>query len=305
MNALPLAGCLLVCAATAGAAIDGIVSGSADSGFSFLKIQADAAPGAMGEAGVALEQGALGALVNPANRPADGRTVFAVSNNDWLVGSTLLSGAGAFAAGPAWITLHARVLELDGFELRSGPNPDPDGEFSLQDVCVGVNAALATGLPGLDAGLGVALVHEKIYEDDSRTLALSAGLRYTKGPWAAGLALGNLGSDGELAGEDVPLPRRITAGAGWTGRVPRLDLPTRVALDLVTTRDEDSHLHLGAELQPLDPLLLRAGWLGNYEDRSFSWGLGLRWKGFRLDYANLPFKKDFDDTQKFTFSFLM
>lgn len=305
MNSAVLGSALLVLmAGAARGGIDGLVSGSADSGFSFLKIVPDAAPGAMGEAGVALDHGPFSALLNPGMLPAVRRTVFGLSNNDWLSDATMVSAAGAFETGPLWVTLHARVLELDGFELRDSPNPDPTGEFSLQDVCVGVNGALRI-TEELGLGGGVSLVHEKLYQDDSRTVAFALGMHWKRGPWSTGLALNHLGSAGELAGEDVNLPRRLTTGAAWSGTVTPREVPVRVALDWVATRDEDGHLHAGAEVQPLDPLLLRAGWLGGYEDRNLTWGLGLRWRKFHLDYANLPFKRDFDDTHKFTFSFFM
>ncbi|MCA9783818.1 MAG: PorV/PorQ family protein [Calditrichaeota bacterium] len=305
MNSAALATALLALAPLAArAGIDGIVSGSADSGYSFLKIVPDAALGGMGEAGVALDHGVFSALLNPAALPTDRRTTFGLSNNDWIADASMVSAAGSFATGPVWLTLHARVLELDGFELRDTPNPDPDGEYSLQDVAAGINGAMEIA-PGLSVGAGVSLVHEKIYRDDSRTASFGTGVLWTRGPWSAGLALNHLGAAGDLAGESVNLPRRITVGAGWSGSLPRVETPVRVAADWLATRDEDGHLHLGAELQPLDPLLLRAGWMQGYEDRSFSWGFGLRWRKFRLDYANLPFKRDFDDTQKFTFSFFM
>ncbi|MCA9786943.1 MAG: hypothetical protein KC488_10345, partial [Candidatus Cloacimonetes bacterium] len=85
MNSAALATALLALAPLAArAGIDGIVSGSADSGYSFLKIVPDAALGGMGEAGVALDHGVFSALLNPAALPTDRRTTFGLSNNDWI-----------------------------------------------------------------------------------------------------------------------------------------------------------------------------------------------------------------------------
>jgi len=270
--------------------------------------------------------GAASALGNPALMPEGRRGVFTITHNRWIASSDMHTAAACFPAGPVWITLDARMLELNGFELRENSNPEPLGVFALQDVAAGISVAARLN-SALSAGVALRRVHEKIYNRSAGGYLADFGLHaaggeFELGPlrgagWQTGLVLRNLGHLDEFLNED-PLPPGILAVAAgfedllpWWGRPSRLLLEYRFELKgadelkLLPLRKfvERAHLHLGGELRPLDPLALRAGWMTGYEDRGFTWGFGLVWRSMRLDYANLPFDRDFSDTHKFTFSF--
>ncbi len=302
MKRMMLLGGLLLLAGTAGADISASTDGAAETGFAFLKISRSAHSGAMGESGSALYTDVFSGLHNPALMADTEQPVFAVTNNDWILDASQVSLAAGFSLWKARVRLGLGVLEVDDFELRETPVPDPQGTFSLQDI----SFTVAAGMPlshGLSAGLSLNRLHEKIYNQDSGGYSFDLGLAWQGGPWGAAVLVKHLGSVDPLDGEDVELPQLLQAGASWTGKLPALETPVKAAADFLSYDTEDARVHLGFEASPLAALRLRGGILSGYDNRSFTWGFGLLWRNLKLDYANTPFDEDFDDTHKFTFSF--
>jgi len=99
-------------------------------------------------------------------------------------------------------------------------------------------------------------------------------------------------------------PRQLSLGAEWRGGLP-LGGRGGVQVELRQLRDDGVHVHAGLEARPHPALALRGGWMGGYDDRGATLGVGFAWKALRLDYAWLPFSSALDDVHRFTFAFAL
>ena len=85
---------------------------------------------------------------------------------------------------------------------------------------VGVVGYTREAVFGIDVGAAVKVVGLSAGGQGDRTGALDLGASRDFGRVTAALTVQNLGPDLELAGRDVPLPRRLVLGAGTRGRAP-------------------------------------------------------------------------------------
>jgi len=99
---------------------------------------------------------------------------------------------------------------------------------------------------GLRIGLAGKLVEQRIEAARDATVAVDVGVATEVGPFTVGLTAANLGPDLSFSGETVPLPTRVTLGAGAYGRpVGPLDVGMAAAL----TRRDDGTLLAGAGVE--------------------------------------------------------
>lgn len=85
---------------------------------------------------------------------------------------------------------------------------------------VGVVGYTREAVFGIDVGAAVKVVGRSVGGYGGRAGALDLGMSRDFGRVTAALTVQNLGPDLELAGRDVPLPRRLVLGAGTRGRAP-------------------------------------------------------------------------------------
>jgi len=300
----------------AGAATLAIAAAArAATGLAFLTICTDGAVGGAGETLALGGPNALGGVGNPAQLPPDERLQLAATWQDWLFDSQVQALAAAWRSGRLGLALDLRTLDAGSFELRSGPNPAPEGEFEQDDVAVGLRAAWQFD-GGWSAGAALRRVHEKIYVEDSHGWVGDLGLAWSgraafAGPlawerWELGATARQLGSMSEFVNEAPDLPRTLSLAAGAAGRLPGLGWGQTLRVELRHLQDDGTHLHLGFEAVPVAGFALRAGWMGGYSNRALTAGLGFAWRGLALDWSWLPFDGELnEDTHRFTFSFAL
>lgn len=285
----------------------------AETGLAFLTICPDAAAGAMGEVRSIGAGNAFDGIGNPALAPATDRIFLAVSRQEWLFDSRVHGLAAAWRRGRLGLGLDLRTLDVDDYELRQGPNPDPQGSFSQDDYALGLRASWELR-PGLSVGAALRRVQEKLYIEDSQGWLGDLGLAWqgpaaVAGPlgwtrWQAGLALSHLGSMSEFVSESPEPPLTAVAGVGADGRLPGLGWTQQLRFELRQLQDDGSRFHLGFETVPVPGFAVRAGWMGGYSDKGLTAGAGFAWRDLRLDWAWLPFGGQLDqDVHRFTFSF--
>jgi hypothetical protein len=66
-------------------------------------------------------------------------------------------------------------------------------------------------------------------------------------------------------------------------------------LDLVKPRDDDAKAHLGGEYGLYQIVYLRLGYQFGYDEKNVSFGMGIKYKNYAIDYALLPYKSDMGD----------
>ncbi|MDP2362025.1 MAG: hypothetical protein Q8O14_14955 [bacterium] len=278
-------------------------------GLAFLKICPDAASSALGENGAVGWRDALSPVRNPALAPPDELTHLAITRSDWIFESDYLALAFRSSFRTWSWGADLRVLSSDNFELRDGPNPDPTGEFRLDDLAVGLSLSVPLK-ENLRAGAALRRIQEKMYNENSRGWTGDLGLRWERrrevGRLVAVSATArNLGYSSDFVNEAPDPPRTLGLGAEWQGELPLGGWSGGLQAELRHLQDDGSHLHLGAEAMPVAGLTLRGGWMSGYEERGSTLGVGFAWRNLRLDYAWLPFSSALADVHRFTFSFAL
>jgi len=282
-------------------------------GLAFLKVCPESAAAGMGEGAAGGWQNALSPVDNPALAPPDERWQAAVTHSRWIF-DTDYTALGFQMPARGWsLGADLRVLSIPDIELRDDANPDPDGYYRVDDLAFGLRASAPLG-KGLRGGAALRRVQEKINQEASQGWIADLGLRWERPLQGAGsvpssLALAmtarNLGYSSDFIDEAPEPPRTLSLGGEWRGRLPLAGWECGAQAELRHLKDDGAHLHLGLETLPAAGLALRGGWLGGYDNRGATLGLGFAWRALRLDYAWLPFANGWADVHRFTFSFAM
>jgi hypothetical protein len=292
--------------------ISGIMNGFAgdantgQSGLAYLKIAVDARAVGMGEAYTAVAEDASAIFWNPAGMMQSKRSNVLFNHNEWIQDIR-----GEFLA----LSL-LRKKSAWGFYLRS---------FNIGDIPVRVIASseplentsahyFSTGLayarrihPRLDIGLTLKYLFEKIYVHSAAGFGMDLGLLYRtplKG-LQLGFSVQNLGKMNNLKAESTELPLIMRMGGFYKLPVFSSKVSGSLSSDIVLISSENVRIHLGTEWLLWQHLALRAGFLGGYDSRSATMGLGFYRTSVRLDYGFVPFGEDLGSTHRFTLSFLL
>ncbi|HEX7072165.1 MAG TPA: hypothetical protein VF190_15235, partial [Rhodothermales bacterium] len=116
-----------------------------------------------------------------------------------------------------------------------------------------------------------------------------------------GAAFVNVGRMTELGTRETKLPRMLRGGVAIHPlRVLSGDDDASLLEALLIAEvshvipDERTRLHVGIGAEIMELVIARVGYVGNDDLRTFTFGLGLAYDPFRVDYAFLPFEEGFD-----------
>jgi hypothetical protein len=111
-------------------------------------------------------------------------------------------------------------------------------------------------------------------------------------------------------GKSYPLPQTFSIGistyliSSYEGSLLRSDNQSLLfAFDMVQPRDYDQQYNIGLEYGLNNILFLRAGYKVNYDEESFSFGFGLAFNKYRVDYAFSDFGDYLGSLHRFSFGF--
>ncbi|MDE2489265.1 MAG: PorV/PorQ family protein [Elusimicrobia bacterium] len=274
--------------------------------FSFIRLDADARPVALGGAYTAVANDANALLYNPAGLALLPSHQLTLMHNQFVQGLTQEYAAFAYNIGEN--DQYNDTRYGDGFTgLRQGwgvmldtlsfgkiqrttvSNPDGTGlsSFGLRDSAVSFGYGLQV-LPGLAAGAALKGLDETVDNVSLWAPAADLGLYYAPHglPLTFGLAAQNLGPGAKMQGttatEPLPATARLGAALRWgTGLV---------SVDGVETRDGRPSIHGGAEFVAYKRLALRVGYDGaNQAGPGVTAGLGVLFPGASVNYAFVPF----------------
>ncbi len=267
-------------------------------GFSSFKMGPDARAGAMGYASVAFAQKSAACFWNPAGLASGEGAEFQFSMHRWVadVQSSFLSAA--WGKGRSGFGAHLIFSSVGDIEYRDKPSPAPLFTFSAYDLIAGLSYARMLG-PRMSLGASVKVMYEKIYIHEAMGVACDLGAVWSV--WENGLRLGgtvqNLGTMGKLNEENIELPLTGRIGAAMPFRV--WDLGCAAVLDLVKERGFPVHVHGGLETV-WSILYFRVGYQTGFATRSWTGGVGLSWKAWRIDYGYMPLGMGLGDSHRIT-----
>jgi tetratricopeptide (TPR) repeat protein len=100
-------------------------------------------------------------------------------------------------------------------------------------------------------------------------------------------ALRNLGPEIKYNGDGSPLPRQFVLGGGFSALGGNLN----VDADMIRPNDSNAYLATGVEYRLFEILMLRVGYNGksNFVGSGVTYGMGLRFRQWNVDYALVPF----------------
>ncbi len=111
-------------------------------------------------------------------------------------------------------------------------------------------------------------------------------------------------------GKSYPLPQTFNIGissylvsSNESSLLRSKNQTLLLAFDMVQPRDYDQQYHIGVEYGFNNIIFLRAGYKMNYDEESFSFGFGLAFNKYRIDYAFSDFGDYLDSLHRFSFGF--
>jgi len=111
-------------------------------------------------------------------------------------------------------------------------------------------------------------------------------------------------------GKSYPLPQTFNIGISTylissnEGSFVRLENQSLLlAFDMAQPRDYDQQYNIGIEYGFSNTLFIRAGYKNNYDEERFSFGFGLVFNKYRIDYAFSEFGDYLDSLHRFSFGF--
>ncbi|MEO0085602.1 MAG: PorV/PorQ family protein [candidate division WOR-3 bacterium] len=264
-------------------------------GFDFLHLAPTAREAALGGAAAAFADGALSFWYSPAHAASVNGTRAHVGYLNHIGGIHYGSAAYAQPIGTERGAGIGVVYLNSGTMKRTDEQGRELGTFGVSYACV--NASAATRLiDGLVAGIGLQGLYGSIDTFFALGVAANVGATYRLpvNGLTAGFSAANLGAQAKAFRENRdPMPMDFALGLAWQPN-PGLNF----ALDIHKPLDNRLNFRAGVEGWVADLLVLRGGYnslgsdyiAGTGEDilAGFSAGLGLRWRGYQIDYGFVP-----------------
>ena len=180
------------------------------------------------------------------------------------------------------------LVQIPGFEVRDKPMVDPQGETDVQYFSGNLSYTKKV-LPQIRMGATFKYLFEHLYTETATGFAVDLGILW-EAPADLNLSasLKNYGKMNELYQESTTLPQTLVIGVVRPELLNEgplsASLGVNVKSNLVTN---ETGSQIGGELAVKQRLFLRAGYekYGEVDKKSF--GVGLKYKNFILDYGIL------------------
>lgn len=259
----------------------------------FLKIPINARAVGMGNAQVALAEGALSIAYNPAGILSVPEVSFGATYNQWwadithsfIGGAVNLHDIGTLGVGVI-------MLSTDDMLVRTPAFPEGTGEkFKAVDMAYVVSYARQIS-QDFGIGLSAKYIQSNLYNKEigAKSIAFDIGTLYDVAILRTrlGISVNNLGRDLTYLNETYSLPTVLRFGAR-TSVFEEEGSKLYLALQIGRPNDSDEQYNVGGEYIVFETLSFRGGYRFNYDAENWSAGLGMDLKSLGLlghvDYA--------------------
>jgi hypothetical protein len=279
-----------------------------EAGALFLRAGMGARASGMGEAFTSVAEDASAAYWNPGAMSAVLGTSLMFMHNEFFQSIRLEQAALTHETdfGTLGLTFTGLYMgEMDRYE--DTPSAAPLGTFSAYDVAVALGFSRYV-FPNLSVGATAKWIYENIDESTAKGYAFDVGLYHIsqiKGVKLSGV-LTNLGpplkfEDDRFTGDEFDLPRAAKIGVSYERRLPSVRGGILATLDVIFPNDGATRQHIGAEYNYISKLFVRGGYKAGYDSQGPTFGVGVRYKKFTLDYAVLLMSNDLGDSHRIGF----
>ncbi len=264
----------------------------------FLKLPVDARAAGMGNAQVALAEGALSIANNPAGTLSIEGASFGTTYNQWYADIThAFFGAAVKVEGWGTIGIGATVLSTDDMKVTTPAFPEGTGEmFKATELAYTISyARQISELFGI--GLSAKYITSNLFNKTIGTssVAFDIGTLYDISILRTrlGISVNNLGKDLKYINEQYSLPSSLRFGARTTIFQEEMH-KVLGAFQITRPNDADEQYNLGVEYTAYETVSLRGGYKFNYDTEDWSAGLGINLKSLgltgTLDYSYNHYK---------------
>lgn len=264
----------------------------------FLKLPFNARAAGIGNAQVALAEGALSMASNPAGVLSIEEASFGSTYNQWWA-DIMVGFVGVGVKLDDWGTIGAGVtlLTTDNMAVTTAAFPDGTGEqFKSTEAAYTITyARQISDLFGI--GLSAKYITSNLYNKEitSNSVAFDIGTLYDIPVLRTrlGISITNLGQDLKYITEQYSLPTALRFGAKTTVIQEDMHLVSAV-FQIGRPNDADEQYNVGLEYTFHELLSLRGGYKFNYDIEDWSGGMGVSLTGLGLkgtvDYAYSHYK---------------
>ena len=284
---------------------------SGDAGALFLRIGVGARASGMGDAFSAVAKDASSVYWNPGAMAAVLGTHLMVLHSEYLQSVRLEQAAVTHETEYGTLGLGFTGLfmdDMDRFPDSSNPTGIPQGVFSAFDISFAVGFSRYV-LPNLSAGIAAKSVYEKIDESTAKGVAFDVGLFHVSQIEGVNFAatITNIGKaihfeSDQFTGTDFALPRVVKVAGSFEREYPALRGDVLATLDILFPNDGDVKQHGGVEYAYMKKLFLRGGFKGGYDSQGATFGIGVKYRGYSLDYAVLLVSNDLGESHRIGFA---
>jgi hypothetical protein len=266
-------------------------SALANTGLQFLTFSQYPRGTALGEAFTAGYGDLTASAFNPAGLAKIDKVQLAIMHNSWFLDIYANQGGAALPAGENVFSLGLTWLTVPGIQLREGASSQPLGESDAQDVALSVGWSRV--IKGLSAGVAGKFLYEKIHVNSSTGWAADLGVQYQYKNYSLGASVLNWGPDLKFVTEDFSIPTQLRMGVAYQPEKEFLQAQWLLLADAVKPKSFDAYLNFGIEAAFLQQYKVRLGYKSAKDNQSnFSFGAGIKYKRYIVDYAFVPFKEN-------------
>jgi hypothetical protein len=269
----------------------------------FLRLGAGARAVGMGEAFTAQSDQTASSFWNPAAISGVQAPQMGFTHTQWFQDISADFFSSAVRSGGNVLGLGLSLGKVPDIEKRETPTEEPIALFDAHDFVMSFSYARDLG-KDYHVGLSAKWIYEKIDISSASGLGLDVGgicspfadsnRRFLRS-LSFGAAVLNFGSEIKFEKESYPLPTQYKAGLVYSAETEKWQSDYSIGLDVVKPRDDDMKLHLGGEYGMYRTLKLRLGYQLGYDQKDVSFGMGVKYHKYAIDYAFVPYKSDLGD----------
>ncbi len=250
------------------------------SGFGFLKISPSARAAGMGDAFTAIADDVTTIFYNPAGLTNLDKFVFNFNHTDWIVNSSIISGAIARPFGRNG-AIGLSIVKFDTEDFEETTVLDPEGTGRMIDAGdVALALAYAIQLTdNLSFGFKGQYLEEKIDIDKATAITADFSTYYRTGfrDLTLAMIMKNFGPEAKFLSDKFKLPLYFNVNTAMS-LIGSKGSPFQwlVSVESAFATDYRDRYHLGTEMWIADMIALRGGYKFYYDTEDWTIGAGLK-----------------------------
>ena len=250
------------------------------SGFGFLKISPSARAAGMGDAFTAIADDVTTIFYNPAGLTNLNGSVFNFNHTDWIVNSSIISGAIATPFGRNG-ALGLSIVKFDTEDFEETTVADPEGTgrmINAGDLALGIAYAIQL-TDNLSFGFKTQYLEENIDVDKATAVTADFSTYYKTGfrDLTLAMIMKNFGPEAKFLSDKFKLPLYFNINTAMS-LIGSKGSPFQwlVSVESAFATDYRDRYHLGTEMWIADMIAIRGGYKFYYDTEDWTLGAGLK-----------------------------